>query len=184
MKKSVVLPYERYQQLMQNSTQHIQQNIEPDIPVEHLTVTAQTEPNTSEELETTQLKPDVIIACLPKRNQLKARRLLQYIHDIPKLTWNREGNLVVDKQPIAYSHIVDLLHDALNPTKHDPVGHDIFYAHLDKVPQSLINNSRRKSLIGGGSRSAAAAAATLPPPGLPATEPRPLNIWKTNWQPL
>lgn len=181
MKKSVLLPYERYQQLLQNSgiSQNVAATISPDV-TENATPTlppqASAEPIVHNSLETvaTKLNADVIVACLPKRNRFKAKRLLDYIEKHSNLDWNKQGNLTVENQPIEYSHIVDLLHDALTATRHDPTGHVSFYNNLSGIPQSLINNPRRKSLIGG----------RLPPPGLPPSEPKALNVWKTNWKAL
>ena len=166
MKKSVVLPYERYQQLLQNKTV-------PEVGAENSQ--SGPEPSQASVLESPKLNTSVIIACLPKRNRSKAQQLLEYIEKHPKLDWNNQGNLLVDSNLVEYSHIVDLLHDALNPTKHEPVGREVFYKQLEHVPRSLINNPKRKSLTGGGD---------LPPPGLPATEPKSLNIWKSRWKSL
>ena len=169
MKKSVVLPYERYQRLLQNSDNKIVSSEEPSTEIVDVI--------TPEKFDTPpeKLNPDIIVTCLPKNNRSKALRLLDYINEQPLLNWNRAGNLVVDGKVIENSHIVDLLHDALNPTKHNPVGHELFYTHLDKAPQSLISNPRRKSLKGGN---------PLPPPGIPVTKPKELNVWKSKWQPL
>ena len=173
MKKSVLLPYERYQELLKHRREPVEttetQNDSKSIP------------QTLEIVPPTQkLNSSVIIACLPKRNRSKAQQLLNYIEKQPNLDWNREGNLVVDGNIVDFSHIVDLLHDALNPTKNEPVGYEQFYRNLEHIPHSLINNTRRKTLIGGS----APAPHSLPPPGIPLTDPKPLNIWKTRWKPL
>lgn len=163
MKKSVVLPFERYQQLLHKSPNTT--TLESSSTIEESPI----EPPACDRLSTA-----VILTCLPKRNRLKGQRLLDFIANDTNLDWNKDGNLLVNNQPIEYSHIVDLLHDALNPTRHNPVGYDAFYNNLGRVPVSLLNNPRRKSMIGG----------RLPPPGIPATEPIPLNIWKAKWKPL
>lgn len=174
MKKSVVLPYDRYQQLIQNKKEppvETSVNLELAQAIEPPHTTTLKSPLSKEKLSSS-----VIIACLPKKSRNKAQQLLDYIEKYSKLDWNQTGNLVVEDKPVEFSHIVDLLHDALNQTKNQPVGHETFYRELEHVPLSLINNFQRRSLIGGGG--------SLPPPGLPATEPKPLNIWKANWKPL
>ena len=103
MKKSVLLPYERYQQLLQNSgiSQNVAATISPDV-TENATPTlppqASAEPIVHNSLETvaTKLNADVIVACLPKRNRFKAKRLLDYIEKHSNLDWNKQGNLTVE----------------------------------------------------------------------------------------
>ena len=119
------------------------------------------------------LHPDVILCCLPAKNRLKAKRLLEHIERHPNLDWNQAGNLLVQGKPIEFSHIVDLLRDALNSTKHEPVGHQDFYANLQSLPQSLVNKHKRKL-----------ASERLPPPGLPAKQPKPVNTWRAKWRQL
>ena len=182
MKKSVVLPYERYQELIQNSeTKSLPvTSTEPIAASETSPVVTQSEPGpvggitTAAPATSERLSANVIVACLPKKNRTKAQRLLDYITAHPQLDWNRDGNLTVKGSPVQYSHIVDLLHDALNNTKRNPVGYDTFYKSLEGIPHTLISNPRRKSLVGG----------RLPPPGLPATKPKPLNVWRAEWKAL
>lgn len=171
MKKSVLIPYERYQQLLQNNSPPTTAQIQTTEP-EQLESSEQI---LNESTTARRLDPSVLIACLPKRNRSKAQQLIGYIEKHPILDWNQEGNLAVEQSLVPYSHIVDLLHDALNPTRHEPVGYEAFYKHLKHVPRSLINNPRRKSHLGSGQ---------LPPPGIPVTEPKPLNVWKTSWKSL
>ena len=178
MKKSVVLPYERYQQLIQNASNSAPKDpsetilpIETEKPTAGKTIEEIEEPR---ETKSNKLETEFILACLPKQNRVKALRLLDYVNKHPLIDWNREGNLLVDDKPVEFSHIVDLIHDALNSTKYEPVGYDLFYKHLKGIPQSFINNPRRKSLIGG----------RLPPPGIPDSKPKPLNVWKAQWKSL
>ena len=165
MKKSVLLPFDRYQQLLQGTANSSSSVQEPD---------SQIEGEDKPDYKSDRLNTAVIVACLPKRNRLKAQRLLDYLDKHTPLDWNKDGHLVVENQPIEYSHIVDLLHDALNATRHEPIGYETFYKQLAGAPVSLITNPRRKSMIGG----------RLPPPGIPITEPKPLNVWKSQWKPL
>lgn len=185
MKKSVVLPYERYQQLLKNSSttssavkvHSTEEEAAADVAggaIDDSNLIDSIEPKAKQRDE--KLRTEIIVACLPKNNRQKALRLLQYIDQHPILDWNESGTLLIEKEPVALSHIVDLLHDALNTTKYEPIGLHEFYTHLGNIPQSLINNPKRKSLIGRGRR--------LPPPGLPSTQPKPLNTWKAQWTAL
>ena len=191
MKKSVVIPYERYQQLLKQQQQPDTTPSDSHREAERAGV--KEEETTSTTPTTSKLNPSVIIACLPKRNRTKAQQLLEFVEKHPKLDWNKEGSLLVDNNIVEFSHIVDLLHDALNQTKHQPAGHQLFYEHLQHVPRSLITNPQRKSLTGsGGGGGGGGGASTdvprkrLPPPGIPADakEPKPLNIWKARWKAL
>ena len=119
------------------------------------------------------LKPEIIIAQLPRRNKAKAKALLQYLHSHKTLDWNQRGELEINKTAVPYSHITDIIHDALNNTKYKPVGCDEFYSHLGCVPKSLITNPARKTLLGG---------ASLPPPGVPESTPKQFDDWKLLWQ--
>ena len=222
MKKSVLVPYERYQQLIQSASRSTDTDnsseastqLSPALPpseaaapptsaarqVSLLPMQLQdplpppppaspsvsaTEAAAAAASEPNRLHSDIIIACLPKGNRLKAKRLLEFISQQRALDWNRDGNLIVDGQTIHLSHIVDLLHDALNPTKHDPIGADVFYSHLAGIPLSFINNPRRRSsLAGEGRRRQRRKDAFLPPPGLPDGKPKALNAWKAQWKPL
>lgn len=171
MKKSVLLPYERYELLIKGNqavASHDMLNTSVDSPpsIEH------------KEPIKNKLGLDKVLSYLPKRNISKARALLNSIEHNGRLEWNENGELLVSGKVIPKTHIADLIHDALNCTKHEPVGCLEFYKNLDNVPRSLITNPRRKALIGGG------FVPSLPPPGIPTTKPKPLNSWKTLWKPL
>ena len=174
MKKSVLIPYDRYLYYQKAAKTPI------DIPTEDTA----SSPDIVEERDRTTEKPvsklsaDVIIAHLPKRNKSKAEALIKVVDQHPVLTWNERGELVVDGNPVPYSHISDLLHDALNNTKHEAVGCRLFYKHLENIPQSLINNPNRKKLLRGGGGS----NRQLPPIGTPNTEPKPIPDWKLLWK--
>ena len=80
MKKSVVLPFDRYQQLLQNSV---------PLPVTAVAETpattqasAQVAPVSVPPTNSDTLDTDIIIACLPKRNRFKAHRLIDFITKI------------------------------------------------------------------------------------------------------
>lgn len=175
LKKSVLIPFDRYQyyQSLVNGTNDVgilpleNGNEQAPLKQDYTTTT------TSEQVNA-KLKPELILTHLPKRNKARAQSLLSIIDSHPSLDWNARGELLINKQPVEYSHITDLLHDALNNTKYKPVGCDQFYEHLGNVPTSLITNPIRKQLLGGK---------RLPPPGTPAASTtKSLNDWSVLWQ--
>ena len=184
MKKSVLIPYERYlyyQKATQapgipstDVTESDTSGKEHDPPGSPASVVALDHDSTAQ--PQLKLNKDIIIAHLPKRNKSKAEALLNILDQHPVLGWNERGELLVNKTPVPYSHISDLLHDALNHTKHEAVGCRLFYKHLGSIPQSLINNPSRKALLWGG------RGVQLPPIGTPNTEPIPLQDWKVLWK--
>ena len=183
MKKSVLIPFDRYQYLLnqQKSSDDKASPERDDIDVSSNTPTStqtlQQSPQTRFEChQSDKLDADIIRAYLPSRNRGKATALLKAIENHPHINWNDKGELLIKEKAISGSHICDILHDALNNTKHEPVGCRQFYRHLTNVPQSLITNPNRRSMIGGEN--------TLPPPGLPNLEPKPFNPWRTLWKAL
>ena len=76
MKKSVVIPYERYQQLMQN-----QRGAAASALVNHQEIKKLPPLDGAEESKSQihKLDSSVIVACLPKRNRSKAQQILEYI---------------------------------------------------------------------------------------------------------
>ena len=171
MKKSVLIPHERYVFYQNAIKPQNDQNVNEDSQAltqhEHSEQTAPS-PNIIPKL-----KQEIIVAHLPKRNKSKAHTLLQIIDAHPNLDWNERGELLVRKSVVPFSHISDLLQDALNNTKYEPVGCHQFYSNLTNVPLSLINNPKRKVLVGNGQ---------LPPPGLPDTQPAPISNWRQLWE--
>ena len=189
MKKSVLIPHERYvyyQNLAKHdATRSLGDATLSSAPLKNQSVVqeADVQKQSSEQVvsqietpnNSDSIHEDVILAHLPQRNKNKAKALLTIVRNNPKLDWDKTGQLLVQNDVVPFSHITDLLHDALNNTKYDPVGHLEFYGNLGNIPQSLIVNKRRKELLGGKQ---------LPPPGIPDTEPQPLNSWKSQWKAL
>lgn len=183
MKKFTLIPFERYLQYKTLLEKQGSVQDEPDIAIEKnadATSTLSITPPT--ELE--KLSVDSILSQLPKRNKSKAQSLLSVVDNSPRLDWNNKGELVLDNTCVPTSHITDLLHDALNNTKHTPTGAEEFYAALDSVPLSLITNPRRRSLVGGKQSTTATTPnfAKLPPPGLPNKPAVALNNWQGLWR--
>ena len=175
MKKSVLIPFERYlhyKSLVNNNTPPETQKEDESVKNEHHVVdTTEDKPQTNQE----KLGFEVILSHLPKRDRSKALSLLNVVEQNPKLDWNNRGELLVNNSSIPYSHISDLIRDALHNSRFEPVACKEFYSNLDNAPLSLVSNPNRRILIGGK---------VLPPPGIPDKKPVPLNNWSGLWKSL
>ena len=120
------------------------------------------------------LEKEIILSHLSKRDRSKATALLNVVEQNPNLDWNTRGEVLVKDSVIPFSHISDLVRDALHNSRYEPVGCNEFYSTLDNVPLSLISNPNRRILIGGKT--------LLPPPGIPDKKPVPLNNWTQLWK--
>ena len=175
MKKSVLVPYERYlhyKRLHDNPAKKEDQS-QNNTEEQNLQETVDVHPYSDDSLQQAhKLKPDIIVALLPKRNRTKAAALLSFIDTHPVLDWNSKGELLIHNQAIPFSHITDLAHDALNNTKaYDPVGCEEFYRNIGHVPLSLISNPKRRLMIGSKG-----------PPVIPQTKSVAQNTWKDLWK--
>lgn len=169
MKKCVLIPHDRYMYYKSLA----KEQTEPAPSTADVAPVDETIDERPIEAIDSKLKPEIIIAQLPRRNKSKAKALLQYLQSHKALDWNQRGELEINKTRVPYSHITDIIHDALNNTKYKPVGCDEFYSHLGCIPKSLITNPARKTLLGG---------ASLPPPGIPESTPKQFDDWKSLWQ--
>ena len=174
MKKMVLIPYDQYfhSSIANNAPS-------PSIENEEI--------NKKEE----KLEKDLILQPFSKCHKKLAESLLTYAGR--NVTWNEDGEIIVNGEVVCGSHITDLLKDALFNYKHfNPVGVKVFYESLKGVPLSLIKNPNRKTLIGRGDKE----HHPLPPPGIPVGVPA-INItskkevqkqdktdWTLNWQAL
>ena len=173
MKKNVLIPYDRYVYYQSLAKEPREEENTVTEPINTGTPPAVPTPVAAAAATQPKLKPEIIIAQLPKRNKSKARSLLSFLEQNNAIDWNQRGELLIENESVPYSHITDLLHDALNNTKYKPVGCEQFYSNLGHVPLSLITNPARKQIVGGS---------TLPPPGVPDTEAKSLDSWKLLWQ--
>ena len=137
MKKHILIPYVKYQRLLQKSGQ---QNVEP--PVLETTIS---EPHIREEEKEEEVENvDRIIDVIPKRAKGKARALLSLLKD--HIRWNDRGELIIDGAPIPNSHISDLIKYTVVGhfgKKQPPIGSDEFsqLLKIHNIPRALIVNS-------------------------------------------
>lgn len=202
MKKLVLIPFHKYQQL---ESLRDKARVEEDSP----TKTSQLDPNATHEFlpttthedcstETNRLDKDLVL-CHIGKNRSKAETLLRYIENSPTLDWNEKGELLVEGKPIVHSHISDIIKDSQTAYKDfEPIGVEEFYKHLSNIPLTIISNPKRRLLIQTGGQN------IPPPPGQPAViklrelkpevqkpvkrlktlSPKSMKDWKALWKAL
>lgn len=177
-RKMVVIPFEKYERLLKQKPQTDQsREATPQITIE--------EPV---EVNSSLPTPD-IISSLPSNIKKRGERLLTALNGV--LKWNEKGEIIIDGEVIPFTHITDLIKDALTSLKtFDPSGSREFYRLIksSNVPLSLIANpTRRKELTGGGDSEPESLKRKLdhpPPPGIPDKKPKPLPTKKSSWKSL
>ena len=126
MKKSVVLPWDQYQRLMQ-------QNPHED----------------EEEEENAIYTHDCIIATVPQKSKSRARALLDLLTQTD-IAWNNYGECVLKGQSIQGSNICDLVKCLLfNYKSFQPNGYHEFIHSLANfnIPETLIVNAKCRNDI-------------------------------------
>jgi hypothetical protein len=176
----ILIPYDKYIRLTENTSQP------PQTPKD----TQALEKNT-QVLENLSVGDGIsqegegILSSLPKSVYNKGKALLKFI--TKHLSWNDKGEILIDDKPVTYSHIIDLVRDALIPSKtFKPIGLDEFYSKLKYIPLSLIQNPLRRQLLIDQKGSG-----IPPPPGIPDKKPISLskrkhidtgNSWAKKWR--
>lgn len=181
MNKKVLLPYDQYLELLnaaklnsvngneQDKTPYSSENVDSDGETSHL-------PQLNQELEhrdqAPKLTKEMILSSFGDRQIRNAETLLKYIAN--NMSWNEEGEIVINNEVIKGTHITDLMKDCLSQhRKGNPFGYQEFYSNLRGLPLYLVFNVKRRPLIGRGFRaqypSQSKFARTLPPPppGIP-----------------
>lgn len=156
MKKSVLVPYDKYLIMQQNLNTETQPTSKLELP------------------QPSKLSRDVIISYLPKNIHKKTDILLNELENLDGISWNDQG-LVILEGVQKKTHICDLLHFANCGTKKQPPDALEFFEKLNHLPQTILSNTRARVLAGGSS-------APPPPPGIPDKQPE--KTWKTLWKPL
>ena len=145
MKKMVLIPYDQYF---------------------HASKQEKTSPTTTT-TDDEKLDKKLILEPFGKNQRRQAESLLSYVEK--NISWNANGEIIINHKPVIGSHITDLLKDALFSYKNfEPCGMSEFYANLKNIPSTLIRNLNRKSLVGRGSTP---STTRLPPPGIPIGRP-------------
>jgi hypothetical protein len=184
MKKLVLLPYHKYEQL-QKHTFHNETSTVVEKPEESsadINVGKEEETTDRPDIVNTKLDQDLILSHIPKCNKRKAITLLEYINKSPKLDWNSEGEITIDKKNISGTHITDLLRDCFTEhQKFEPEGVNEFYNHIGNIPLSLITNPKRRILIQKGGKSNKHKSTHSPSSKKKKEKPK---SWKMLWKSL
>lgn len=164
MKKMVLIPYEQFQS---------SENLNNDDATKDDLI--KSSPN--------KLDRELVLIPFGKNSIKQASSLLSYVER--NMSWNENGEIIIQNEIVPGSHITDLLKDALYMYKDfNPVGYVLFYQNLSSIPISLVRNRTRKHLVGRGSQ----ARDIPPPPGLPIQHPAVelnttiANSWKSAWK--
>ena len=162
MKKSVLLPYDRYQRLLSGMLENeasmstSDQKHSPQHGSEDAThVTEKAIANNPEH----QRASVTLTQHFPRSMQNRLQNLLTYIQ--PHLSWNDKGEVTIEEKRIPGSNIVDLIKVHLKDYKNfQPVGKEAFGNLLLElnVPVSLLAPSARQQSGSGN---------FPPPPGIP-----------------
>ena len=85
-----------------------------------------------------------ITTSVPKMYQRKADAFLNYLHADGDVTWDEQGQILLQGKVIPKSHIVDLVHDAMRLRKRTkrPQGWQELSRHLAQknIPRELVGN--------------------------------------------
>ncbi|MEW8545072.1 MAG: hypothetical protein AB2693_16225 [Candidatus Thiodiazotropha sp.] len=164
MKKSVLLPYDRYQRLLTGTvTEETSMTTSEQKHASKQGVEDSTDVNkkaTDCQAVTPRAAPEALIEHFPKPMHNRLRSLLVYIQ--PHVSWNDKGEVTIEEKRIPGSNIVDLIKVHLKDYKNfQPVGKEAFgKLLLDlNVPVSLLAPSARQHQSGSGN--------IPPPPGIP-----------------
>ena len=131
MKKSILIPYEKYQRLIKQK--------QPEQTVERKEIHIED----TEQMGGVGLPSDHILDSMPKRYKFKVGSIVSHILRDPQntLSWNEAGELLYHGTLIPGSHIIDLLKD----TQYQHKGYQLkgiteFYKGLQEihVPTTLI----------------------------------------------
>ena len=165
MKKSVLLPYDRYQRLLSGTV--TDETSMMTFKQEHASHQAAKDSTDENEKATqcealTQKTPETLTKHFPKSLHNRMHSLLTYIQ--PHVSWNDKGEVTIDEIHIPGSNIVDLIKVHLKDYKNfQPEGKEAFGKLLSalNVPVSLLAPSVRQQQQAGSGHG------IPPPPGIP-----------------
>ena len=142
--KNVILPYQRYLALKTSYDK------------EHGITTQESQeemPNKVNEIHD-KLSDDIILKFIPSRLKNKAQRLLEFLHQLAGLTWDRHGAISINGAFLKNSNICDLIVHSINNGFQSltPEGAKEFLQLLlnSHIPLSIIAKRHRNCLLGSG----------------------------------
>lgn len=161
MKKMVLLPYDRYERLLSETTKQQREATDNEKRSTQQEDRVISEQNKAEKVIPSKqlVEEDKLLAQFPRTLRSRARLLLNYL--TPQVTWNDKSEILISGQLIPNSNIVDLIKVQLKDYRDfRPTGIEDFDKLLTdiNVPLSLLTPSRREQTGRG---------IIPPPPGLP-----------------
>ena len=88
---------------------------------------------------------DRIIKNVPTAYQVRAKKLIGHLKDYTGVSWNAEGEMVVDGKTLSGSNLSVLVNDIIRKAKHevDPVERKSLVEQLSKteLPRGLVENA-------------------------------------------
>ena len=204
MRKSVLVPYEKYLILTKHlSTNENNNNNNYDatcktLPPPPPTLTTTDTPTAAADKCTQNscsLSCDVILSYLPQKIRRKSESLLNEICKSNEIRWCPRGLVFINEKPTE-THICDFLHFANCAQKKEPAGAGEFFEKIKHLPSTLISNSNARALSqqqqqqqqgSGTTAQSGAVTSSVIPPGIPdkSKKPRaPKATWKQVWKPL
>ena len=162
MKKSVLLPYDRYQRLLSGMLENeasMSTSEQEHSPQHGAEDSAHVTENAIANNPEHQRASETLTQHFPRSMQNRLLNMLTYIQ--PHLSWNDKGEVMIEEKWIPGSNIVDLIKVHLKDYKNfEPVGKEAFSIFLLElnVPVTLLAPSARQQSGSGD---------FPPPPGLP-----------------
>ena len=87
-----------------------------------------------------------VLTSVPTKQKKKAEQLLEFMKNVPGLSWSERGEMVLHGRTYKDSHIVDLVNDVLRARKSKkPTGWEVLAdaLHAANIPQELVGNTDR-----------------------------------------
>jgi hypothetical protein len=149
MKKNVLLPYDRYQRLMNEPLQSHELVSTDNAASTPNKTDLQNAHQANAHSDISTIVPgspsETLVQRFPKSMQSRAKSVLDYIQ--PHITWNEKGEVSIKGREFPGSNIIDLVKVHVKDYKHfDPIGKSAFRAVLTdlNVPTSLLSASVRQ----------------------------------------
>ena len=176
MKKSVLLPYERYEHLLSQARNTNNSTLEVDTSKSVLN-----KPNCGIHANNS-LDSNVILSCFPISERNQVEKLLTLFNTAPRsLSYDRDGNVLLDGVTVHGCHISDLL-NRMRPSG----GTDsTTTTPEDTVLQTGDGDAKSAKSAKAKSPTTALASATTKPTAVPSSSVNTQdNSWINAWRPL
>lgn len=128
----------------------------------------------TESKDTSELIRNQLETALPKTYKAAALRIFDYLkQSATQVTWDSQGIVSIDNQPIPNSNIIDLISDLTRQRKSfEPTGVSRFIKALStaNIPLELVSNSTRRQEISDARNQSGSGLTIISPP--PVTHPK------------